>query len=663
MDWDAMRSKALIQLFFALFLGWTPGAGELHAQSTTRDQRLRSGLKQLAAGDCQQAHQSLQAFIDDSPATADLMPALIANGKALSKLQQHAAALAQYEQALQLAPADADTSTLQVVAADAAFRCGQIRQALQWSGQVLADSQAPRQRLLATRIRIASQLSDNALAEAWQTLQAADAGFEVKLSDLANQIGAAALTQTQPQLAEQAYRWLAEHADSESSQRQAELGIAWAAALGAQPPAEAAARLRAFAERSPEAPDALRALRAEAACWRQAGEVEKIRDVLQTILQSTVGRSDAASAQMAIDAADELSALSDRQAPPLVAAARQRIVLDRQLGSSDQGVHLLAAAFVDAASSGDESYWQACSEQALRHPHSETIIAAALDGLSAAGQDASTERLAASVLSQLAVLSQPAPSLPAGSGAPATDNFPGACDAVCRWAAESGRWTMLALSAENVEADQAVSQLSPTSTRLLAEALMQTKRARAAQRWFDAAVDAGAVDFATLVRRAELSVALDDMETAADKLQAAADAVPQPGSSEGTLIEVLRAELAIRRARLEEARTILQRVVRLDQTESQVRCRAQWLVGETFLLQRRYGEAVDAYRLVESFDTPAGNWTAVALVQAGKAFEHMGRTRDAATCYSGLLQRFADTEHALVARDRLALIRDGIQRR
>lgn len=655
-----MRTKAPIRLFFALFLGWIPVAGRLPAQSTATDSRLRSGLALLAAGDCQQAHQTLQDLIDDTPAAATLTPALIANGKSLSKLQQHAAALEQYEHALQIAPADSDTGMLRVVAADAAFRSGQTSKALRWTGHVLAQSHDARQRLLATRIQIASHLSDSDVDDAWQTLQAADAALAPKLTDLANQIGAAALTHTQPRLAEQAYQWLAERADSEPARRQAELGIAWAAALGAQPPADAATRLRAFAEKYPEDPDALRALRAEAACWRQAGDDEKVREVLLTILQTTAGRSDPASSTIAIAAADELSASGDRQDSPLLTAARQRIVLDRTLGASDQeeqvvlGVHLLAAATVDAAASQDENYWQACCQQSLHHPHSESIIATALHALSAAGQDASAERLAATVLS---LIDTPE------NGAAVPANFAGACDAVCRWAAESGRWTMMALSAENVEADAAAQRLSPTSTRFLAEALMQTKRSQAAQRWFDAAVDAGAEDFATLVRRAELSVALDDLETATEKLQAAADAVQPTAGSNATLIEVLRAELAIRRARLEEARTILQRVVRLEQTESQVRCRAQWLVGETFLLQRRYGEAVDAYRLVESFDTPAGNWTAVALVQAGKAFEQMGRPRDAAICYGGLLQRFADTEHALVARDRLAVIRDGTQRR
>ncbi|QEG38692.1 tetratricopeptide repeat protein [Roseimaritima ulvae] len=664
-----MRSKAPIGLFIALFLGWIPVTGELRAQSRASDPQLRSGLALLAAGDYQQAHQTLQNLIDQSPPPATLTAALIANGKSLSKLQQHAAALKQYERALQQTPPESDSGMLQVIAADAAYRSGQTDQAMQWSSQVLAQSSDARQRLLATRIQIASQLSGGDAKAAWETLRSADAAFASKLTDLANQIGAAALTRPQPGIAEQTYQWLADHADSAALQRQAQLGIAWAAALGAQPPADAAARLRAFSERYPEDPDALRALRAEATCWRQAGNVDKVHEVLLTILQATAGRDDAASAAMAIAAAEELSAPNDRPAPPALTAARQRIVLDGTLGPNEPvacelGVQLLAAAMLDAAQGDNENYWQACVTQSLHHPHNGTIVAAALQRLSAAGQDAAAERLAATVLRQIESEAPPesvADNAPADN-APA-DNFPAACDAVCRWAAESGRWTMLALSAEHVATDQAIARLSPTSVRLLAEALMQTKRATAAQRWFDAAADAGATDFATLIRRAELAVALDDLETATAKWQTAADAVQQPEGSDGTLIEVLRAELAIRQARLEQARSILQRVVRLERTESQVRCRAQWLVGETFLLQHRFNEAVEAYRLVESFDTPAGNWTAVALVQAGKAFEQMGRPRDAAICYGGLLQRFADTEHALVARDRLAVIRNGNQRR
>jgi TolA-binding protein len=116
--------------------------------------------------------------------------------------------------------------------------------------------------------------------------------------------------------------------------------------------------------------------------------------------------------------------------------------------------------------------------------------------------------------------------------------------------------------------------------------------------------------------------------------------------------------LLIRQAKLNESRAMLQRIVRWEEANPEVRCRAQWLIGETFLMQKQYRNAIDAYRRVEAMEA-SQQWVPAALVQAGRAFEKLGRSREASMCYSGLLQRFADSEHALVARDRLASMRDA----
>ncbi len=83
--------------------------------------------------------------------------------------------------------------------------------------------------------------------------------------------------------------------------------------------------------------------------------------------------------------------------------------------------------------------------------------------------------------------------------------------------------------------------------------------------------------------------------------------------------------------------------------------RAQWLIGETHYLQQEFADAIEAYRRVEGID-PGGMWVSAALIQAGKSFEQLGRTREAAVCYGNLLSRFADTSHAELARRRLAAI-------
>ena len=105
----------------------------------------------------------------------------------------------------------------------------------------------------------------------------------------------------------------------------------------------------------------------------------------------------------------------------------------------------------------------------------------------------------------------------------------------------------------------------------------------------------------------------------------------------------------------EKARSLLEQVIRSAETEASLRGRAQWLIGETYYLQREFVQAIEAYRRVEGID-PGGIWVSASLVQAGKSFEQLGRTRDAAVCYGILLSRFADTSHAQIARRRLAAI-------
>ena len=682
-----MRRAAPIRLLLLLLLVCNPVAPLSNAQSSLLDLQLRDALSQLSANHPEQAHQTLEALLraldNGQPPQAASDPkfrtsVLITDGRALAQLRRYPEALQQYERALESAPAGFDRLTLELVAADTAVRAKQPSKAIQWAQQVIEQAPPGPQRAMAKRLQAAAYLTQSQLPEAWQILQSIDAEYAVGVCDQVNQIGAAALQQAKPQLAADAYLWLTEHADQDALKQKGQLGFAWSAALGARPPREAAALLRGYAEAFPEDPDALRALRAEVACWRQAGEVAETRAALLRLVIATQQAEATAIGRVAIAAIDELSLL-DWNAQPIhdtatadhatadhgaadqperdgspspaqPAAARRRLVLHPDVQLDLQGSHLLTVAIIEAAAHDDEPYWTGATSWALRHPASQQIIADTLTRLSATGHDAHAERLAATVLSQL---EDPTSQSPV---------FADACDAVCRWAADSGRWTMLALAAEHADAESATARLTPLSIRLLAESLLQTKRAQAAKQWFDAAVRGGAVDFATLIRAAELSVALDDLETAAARLQAAAAAAGQV-DAETTLIEVLRAELAIRRARLDEARSILERIVRLDGTAAAVRCRAQWLIGETYLLQERYSEAIDAYRLVESFDQSAGNWTAAALVQAGKSFEKMGRPRDAATCYGGLLQRFADSEHALVARDRLAVIRADTQRR
>ncbi|MEL7267884.1 MAG: tetratricopeptide repeat protein, partial [Planctomycetota bacterium] len=83
-----------------------------------------------------------------------------------------------------------------------------------------------------------------------------------------------------------------------------------------------------------------------------------------------------------------------------------------------------------------------------------------------------------------------------------------------------------------------------------------------------------------------------------------------------------------------------------------LRARAQFLIGETYLMQDKFGLAISAYRRVEPIQAE-GHWAAAALVQAGKSFERLGRSQESRLCYERLLQRFPRSRFVAVAQQRI----------
>jgi len=185
---------------------------------------------------------------------------------------------------------------------------------------------------------------------------------------------------------------------------------------------------------------------------------------------------------------------------------------------------------------------------------------------------------------------------------------------------------------------------------------MQTDRIKEAREWWNYVVDTReATDFPTLLRCAEAETSVGNDAAVASQRIALARAAAGEDRFHVSLVDLLAAELAIRRSQFQQARSLLENVVRSSETEAELRGRAQWLIGETYFLQQAFAEAIEAYRRVEGID-PGGQWTSAALVQAGKSFEQLGRTREAAICYGNLISRFAESPHAQLARRRMAAI-------
>lgn len=663
-----------LTIFFCCSIFIVPVAA---AQETSLEQlaaRLQTALQELQEGQGEAAQQKLQGIVDSLPrgeslTTAEqqlLLSATIANAKALTRMLRFNDALGQYRLALDLYPATSDRSPLLLIAAELAVRCEQSQQAETLLGDLDDVALSASHRFHRQRIEVLSAIAGDDLRLAWQRLERMPDQSQPAVTELAKRLAGKALSQNQPKLADLAYRLLRKNSRDDAELRTAELGIAWAAASGASDPRAAAQLLGEFSQRYPEDKDLLRVLRAEAACWKQAGEHDLAGAALRKVVQQHRENPTEATEQAAIAATAELVLSFAKDDTPQLANFRHRLIADWNESKDLLPVALMVAGFSDAAADQDESLWRRMLQMTAIHPAAATIVQDSLQGLSERGYDAASERLAVYFLSSgpfaRAQSDRENASESHDESRPPLAVWAACCEAVCLWAAQSGHWSMLALAASQWDAEQAMEILSVDSKRFLAEALLQTRRTGAAKRWFEAAVSAGADDFSTLLRAAELAVALDELGVAEQRVVAARERADQHDQG-GALVEMLQAELAIRRARLEEARQMLERLVRMDRADRSLRCRAQWLIGETYLMQQKYDEAVSAYRLVESLEPTPGVWTSAALVQAGKAFEKLGRHRDAAICYSGLLQRFADSEHAAAARQRLAAMQDESLRR
>ena len=275
------------------------------------------------------------------------------------------------------------------------------------------------------------------------------------------------------------------------------------------------------------------------------------------------------------------------------------------------------------------------------HPHLDryatALLAADRDGTAVAGvlQFATATDAATQLAADWLVTEDP-------SAAPM------AIESVARWCGRADRWDTLADAAGEAPEDQ---DRTLHTERLFAEALLVSGRPAESVRWWTRVIDdRGADDFATLLRAAEATVAAGTVPQSAGRLAAAgARAVT---AQDTALVDLVTAELEIRRLRFDHSRAALQRVVR-HSPDASVRGRAQWTIGETYFMQEQFEPAIEAYRMVESVGG-TGRFAAAALVQAGAAFEKLGRTADASVCYQRLLARYGDSEHAAEAAQRIA---------
>jgi len=79
---------------------------------------------------------------------------------------------------------------------------------------------------------------------------------------------------------------------------------------------------------------------------------------------------------------------------------------------------------------------------------------------------------------------------------------------------------------------------------------------------------------------------------------------------------------------------------------------AQWMVGETYMHQKRFDEALRAYHRVElRYRFP--RWQAASALQIGKCQEAKGDLKEAAVAYQRAAEQYGNSSFADEARRRL----------
>ncbi len=448
-------------------------------------------------------------------------------------------------------------------------------------------------------------------------------------------IGATALATGATATASEAYSLASKHADKKQ-QATAMLGDAWATAIRSDQPLDAARKLAAFVDRYPEHDDASRAARTCAECLKQAGRTDDASAMLADLLERWPD------SESAVEVVRSHSELAVDLVPSPVCDW-----LIRKANANDVkmlNVKMTMLGILIATQRNELTAWGNLAKHLASIDQSGQTTSDLLASLDREGSAAEAERLAAMLIA------------PEDGGEGEARISAAAREAACRWAGRTLRWSMLALAADSDSPDRKTPSRTVAVERLFAESLMQTGRAEDARTWWNYLVDTRkSDDFSTLLRCAEAETAAGEDASVAEKRIVAARAAAGDNRFSIALVDTLDAELAIRRSQFDQARALLENVVRSNETDANLRGRAQWLIGETHYLQREFAAAIEGYRRVEGID-PGGIWVSASLVQAGKSFEQLGRTREAAVCYGNLLNRFADTAHAELARRRLAAI-------
>ena len=228
--------------------------------------------------------------------------------------------------------------------------------------------------------------------------------------------------------------------------------------------------------------------------------------------------------------------------------------------------------------------------------------------------------------------------------------------------AKQGKWPE-AQSALGKLAEQTQDvELQATATYWQAEAHFQSGQWTEAIRLFDRVLsefkpnlDPGVRGQAAL-RKAESLLASEDWSGALLAIDLARNVqTEEAGARSWPELDLLAGRALFAGGRLQDAVAAFERAIASSISETETAAQAQWRIGETWLVQERYAEALEAYlQTINQYSYP--HWRAAALLQAGKCHERLGNSSQALKLYRQLEQEHPTSEFATQAKRRIEAV-------
>jgi tetratricopeptide (TPR) repeat protein len=383
---------------------------------------------------------------------------------------------------------------------------------------------------------------------------------------------------------------------------------------------------------------------AAAACWLQAKDAASAADNLQHLVDTYDASSEA------LDGLVQLAVVAQGlQRTDQAISARDRLL--RRAPSHPQAARMAAAQCAQSTALPEQlAVALKVLQQTTNDPQ---LIRFALKGLDDNGRYELALELAEVLLP---VLLERLPEPLAADGTLETVGIPSTFEVLVEFLGEHREWSRLVAQADALQGRELYKRLSPSTQRWLIESLIERERVDAGLAWLSALAARAAEEglqesFDLHARWAEVAIDRGTMDEARRSVQALTALVHGPG--EAAMAEILQSQLEMRRSEFQFARERLQRLLAEKTTAAEIAARAQWLIGQSYQMQRDFQSAIVAYRRVPEWQDN-GPWLCLALLEAGKCFEQLGQHREASTCYSSLVARFRDNPVVAIARDRLA---------